>query len=739
MTFNINANTGVVTYSDNSPDTVGTLEVTITATDKGGNTATITVTVTVDKGNQSDFGFANATESRILGDAAFTVTASGGSGTGAVTYASGTPAVATVNATSGEVTILTAGSTTITATKAADLNYNEATASYVLTVSETQEVPLPDGVSSAYVTLPVVGMVEASEAPAGAANNPPASVEFVLVTDLSLTTTTTSPLAVAATVCLPSTDVPSGNAPILFHYFTAPGQAADTWNEIGRDTDTRAGFVCGETTTFSPFAVGYLVGKTTAARLNEQILTRVSQTITAGTLAAVAGRVEFAAGGTEPLPVVQFGGQSSVSGLLKAHGQEMLDGEMEYERLLDGASFVLPLSASEGAEGNGNRTSTGMVMWGGSEYHNMEGDDENSDGIDWDGDMVSAHIGIDGPVGEDKLAGMALSWNRGNFDYEDEVSGTYGDYQYRSTNFHPYFGWVPYGNIRLWGMGGYGRGEIEIIEIDEDGTRTENSADADHFSLAGGFNGRLLTTKPLPYGGIFTLAVKGDFSLSRVAVGEFALDAAAESQEVDSQRLRLLLAGDYRLTLYSGGVLTELLEVGMRCDSGDGTKGCGIELGGGLRYLNPTRDLTIDGNVRTLAAHEYNEWGIDFTVRLSPSSGRGLSLSVSPKWGNTQSMAERLWSAGVDEVGDVVGGGDRLLQRSVETEIGYGVASSVLGEVGVLTPFAGLTAADDGRNRLRLGGRFSGDRGLSLSLEGARDSTASGARNTLLLRGEVEF
>ena len=144
----------------------------------------------------------------------------------------------------------------------------------------------------------------------------------------------------------------------------------------------------------------------------------------------------------------------------------------------------------------------------------------------------------------------------------------------------------------------------------------------------------------------------------------------------------MLLAGDYRLTLYSGKVLTELLEVGIRCDSGDGASGCGIELGGGLRYLNPSRDLTIDGNVRTLAAHEYDEWGIDFAVRLSPSSGRGLSLSVIPKWGRTQSMAERLWSTGVDEVGDVVGG-DTVLRRSVDTEIGYGVASSVLGAVGV--------------------------------------------------------
>ena len=195
--------------------------------------------------NQTDFGFANPTVSKILGedDATFTATASGGSGTGAVTYASGDTAIATVT-NSGEVTILAVGSTTITAIKAGDTTYNAATASYVLTVFMTQEIDLPDAASGAtvsgYVTLPVVDTVVVGEPPADAANDPPAGIKFSLTTDLSLMTTTTS-LAVAATVCLPTTDVPSDREPILFHYFTAADQAADTWNEIGRDTATRDG------------------------------------------------------------------------------------------------------------------------------------------------------------------------------------------------------------------------------------------------------------------------------------------------------------------------------------------------------------------------------------------------------------------------------------------------------------------------------------------------------------------
>ena len=120
--------------------------------------------------------------------------------------------------------------------------------------------------------------------------------------------------------------MPPGRQPVLYHY------TDDAWNEIGRDI-TRADLVCGETDSFSPFAVGFeLTGITT--RLNEQILTRASQAMTASTLEAVARRMEAVAGGTgnsaggagtTPALAYQFGGQSSLNGLLKSHGKAMLE------------------------------------------------------------------------------------------------------------------------------------------------------------------------------------------------------------------------------------------------------------------------------------------------------------------------------------------------------------------------------------------------------------------------------
>jgi len=73
--------------------------------------------------------------SRTFGDAAFTNAASGGAGSGAITYVSGTPAVALVDASTGQVTITGAGASTITANKAADAAHLAATANYTLNVA----------------------------------------------------------------------------------------------------------------------------------------------------------------------------------------------------------------------------------------------------------------------------------------------------------------------------------------------------------------------------------------------------------------------------------------------------------------------------------------------------------------------------------------------------------------------------------------------------------------------------
>lgn len=69
---------------------------------------------------------------RQLEEGDFTNTASGGEGTGAITYVSSNTSVLEVNATSGEVTVVAPGEAVVTATKAADGAFASATADCIV-------------------------------------------------------------------------------------------------------------------------------------------------------------------------------------------------------------------------------------------------------------------------------------------------------------------------------------------------------------------------------------------------------------------------------------------------------------------------------------------------------------------------------------------------------------------------------------------------------------------------------
>ena len=72
---------------------------------------------------------------KTVGDADFTYTASSNNSNGAISYSSGTTSVATINISTGEVTIVSAGSTTITATIAESGCYPTKSITYTLTVT----------------------------------------------------------------------------------------------------------------------------------------------------------------------------------------------------------------------------------------------------------------------------------------------------------------------------------------------------------------------------------------------------------------------------------------------------------------------------------------------------------------------------------------------------------------------------------------------------------------------------
>lgn len=159
--------TGTVTYSSNNLSVatvnptsgvatllaVGSTTITaIKAASSGFNQASASYTLNVTAGAQS-ISFAQAGPLQALVGAVVNNTASGGAGAGAITYATSDSAVATVNSTTGAVTAVAQGSAIITATKAADANYQQAQATYTINVIDSVAMSAWVGATNSQVTL----------------------------------------------------------------------------------------------------------------------------------------------------------------------------------------------------------------------------------------------------------------------------------------------------------------------------------------------------------------------------------------------------------------------------------------------------------------------------------------------------------------------------------------------------------------------------------------------------------
>lgn len=118
------------------------------------------VTILVSKGNQNSFTVsATSTSLTYRSSPALTtaVSTSGGSGTGAVTYAIAAHAASVCSISGTTVTVLSAGTCEVIATKAADANYLEATASVNITITKANQSALNPTASPATIMLSADG------------------------------------------------------------------------------------------------------------------------------------------------------------------------------------------------------------------------------------------------------------------------------------------------------------------------------------------------------------------------------------------------------------------------------------------------------------------------------------------------------------------------------------------------------------------------------------------------------
>ena len=344
--------------------------------------------------------------------------------------------------------------------------------------------------------------------------------------------------------------------------------------------------------------------------------------------------------------------------------------------------------------------------------------------VEWEGNMLSIHLGADMRVHRDILAGIAGSRSTGDYDFTDMTGGreVEGTYEARMTSLNPYVAWLPgRTGVSAWAAGTFGWGEVTVD--DEPGgerasdTRTRGGA-------VGGT--RIMMTR-----GASALRLRAEGWMSQVEVeGSEGMD----SLTLDMQRLRVALEWSQVHMLAGGREVNFLVEGGLRYGDGDGTEGAGMEVGGGLRFISGSKALTVEGHGRVLATGpaNYEEWGFRGLIQIDPQAvTRGFSVRIAPAWGQSASGVQELWERGVGDRSDA---GQALSRGRVNTRVEYG-----LGDFGG-TPYGRFYLADGGARAFGTGMRYSVTRVLDLRLEGTRTEGAAGpARHGLAMRGRWVF
>ena len=469
-------------------------------------------------------------------------------------------------------------------------------------------------------------------------------------------------------------------------------------------------------------------------------LARFGRTIASQAVDAIGGRME--GGGSSHVTV---GGQSlPLSGGTMApdDGEDLESPLMRFvetgdepgetsrgvtgREVLLGSSFHLAAGGEDGG--------TAFAAWGRFTTGGFEAD---VDDVRLDGSVTSGFLGAD--VGAaDWLVGVAVSASEGEGSYTllDTESDDSGEVESSLTAFYPYARLSVSETTDVWGLVGYGTGELTLMQ--NPGTDRAQTYETDIGMRMGAVGARGEVISPEEPDRL-TVALKSDAFWVRTssdAVNGPGGNLAAS--EADVTRVRVLVEGSRSFETGSGR-LTPSLELGLRNDGGDAETGTGIEAGAGLRYSGG--GVTVEGSVRTLVTHEeagYEEWGASGSVRIDPGpSGEGLSLSVVPAWGAASGGAERLWS--LADAGRLGSDGGFEAGRRLETEVGYGLG---LGRTpGVLTPYVGLSLGDGSGRAWRTGARWSVEPSLTLGLEATRSEAAGGgaADRALALRGSLRW
>ena len=340
-------------------------------------------------------------------------------------------------------------------------------------------------------------------------------------------------------------------------------------------------------------------------------------------------------------------------------GTDAFDTDGQTSRSYTLTAREMLLGSSFTATGEKDVSGGSLASWGRTAQSSFDGREGT---LSLDGEATTTMLGVD-YARDHWLVGMALMQSNGKGGYQDSetelrasspacsttengteqgtcngaVRDGEGEVEATLTAVTPYAAIQTSENLKLWGTLGHGTGEVTLTPEVGDPLK----ADISWTMAAVGLRSDIIVPRknstelgPLSDSGL-ALALTADALWARTSSDRTQDMVASDS---DVTRLRLGLQGSYQITLKQGGSVTPRLEVGVRQDGGSAETGLGIELVGGLSWLDPTLGLSIDLSGRTLIVHSSDDlknqsFAVAFAWDPDPATQRGPSLKFSQQWG----------------------------------------------------------------------------------------------------------
>lgn len=326
-------------------------------------------------------------------------------------------------------------------------------------------------------------------------------------------------------------------------------------------------------------------------------------------------------------------------------------------------------------------------------------DSQSLDGADYEVDTSSLYLGVDMKASEKVTLGLAVSQNIGASEFS--FGSAERDMNNELTTVIPYVSYEPTAKSQIWTMVGAGRGTTEITG----GLDNDSSSLSMNLLSVGGRH-------QLASSGRWSLAARGDYSMARLSTDSGADLSSDLSASVN--RVRAGFEGTIDVQT-ARGTITPFADVGLRRDGGTDLSGTGLEIAGGVRVAMKT--FTLEAKGRTLAMHsvsDYSEEGFSLRATMNPTGdGSGLSFSIAPRWGANVESTNSIFGNQNDSMQTMYG--TSSAQSAIAARIGYGMLVS--NDHFLVTPYVDYDQSNYSGAKVLLGTEITSSKYSNLKLE----------------------